>query len=108
MRRQVGRPKRKLAAILSADVKGYSRLTEADEEGTHRALKTYRDVMAALIARHDGRVAGTAGDSVLAEFMSSVEAVRCAAAVQGELASAMRSCLRRGGLSFAWASTWAR
>jgi adenylate cyclase len=86
MRRQVGRPKRKLAAILSADVKGYSRLTEADEEGTHRALKTYRDVMAALIARHDGRVAGTAGDSVLAEFMSSVEAVRCAAAVQGELA----------------------
>jgi adenylate cyclase len=86
MRRQAGRPKRKLAAILSADVKGYSRLTEADEEGTHRTLKAYRDAMAALIARHDGRVAGTAGDSVLAEFMSSVEAVRCAAAVQDELA----------------------
>jgi adenylate cyclase len=86
MRRQAGRPKRKLAAILSADVKGYSRLTEADEEGTHRTLKVYRDAMAALIARHDGRVTGTAGDSVLAEFMSSVEAVRCAAAVQEELA----------------------
>jgi adenylate cyclase len=86
MRRQAGRPKRKLAAILSADMKGYSRLTEADEEGTHRTLKAYRDAMAALIARHDGRVAGTAGDSVLAEFMSSVEAVRCAAAVQDELA----------------------
>jgi adenylate cyclase len=71
---------------LSADVKGYSRLTEADEEGTHRTLKAYRDAMAALIARHDGRVAGTAGDSVLAEFISSVEAVRCAAVIQQELA----------------------
>jgi adenylate cyclase len=86
MRRHAGRPKRKLAAILSADVKGYSRLTEADEEGTHRTLKAYRDAMAAQIAWHDGRVVGTAGDSVLAEFMSSVEAVRCAAAVQDELA----------------------
>jgi adenylate cyclase len=78
--------KRKLAAILSADVKGYSRLTEADEEGTHRTLTAYRAAMVALIARHDGRVVGTAGDSVLAEFKSSVEAVRCAAAVQEELA----------------------
>ena len=85
MQRQAPRPKRKLAAILSADVKGYSRLTEADEEGTHRTLTAYREAMVALIARHDGRVVGTAGDSVLAEFASSVEAVHCAAAVQEEL-----------------------
>jgi adenylate cyclase len=79
--------KRRLAAILCADVKGYSRLMEADEEGTHRTLTAYREAMGTLIARHDGRVAGTAGDSVLAEFTSPVEATRCAAAVQEELAS---------------------
>jgi adenylate cyclase len=79
--------KRKLAAILSADVKGYSRLMAADEEGTLRTLNAYRLQMDALIAGHDGRVVGTAGDSVLAEFASAVEAARCAVEIQEELAS---------------------
>ena len=78
--------KRKLAAILHADMKAYSRLVEADEEGTLRTLKTYRAAIDALISRHDGRVVGSAGDSVLAEFVSPVEAARCAAEIQDELA----------------------
>lgn len=78
--------KRRLAAILSADVSGFSRLMEADEEGTLRTLKTYRAGIDALIARHDGRVVGTAGDSILAEFASPVEATRCAVEVQEGLA----------------------
>src|SRR5687767_9301929 len=78
--------KRKLAAVLSADVKGFSRLMEVDEEGTLRTLKSYRTTIDALIARHDGRIVGTAGDSVLAEFASPVEAVRCAVETQEELA----------------------
>jgi adenylate cyclase len=79
--------KRKLAAILSADVKGYSRLMAADEEGTLRTLNAYRQEMDALVASHDGRIVGTAGDSVLAEFPSAVEAARCAVKIQEELAA---------------------
>lgn len=78
--------KRRLAAVLSADVTGFSRLMEADEEATLRTLKTYRAGIDALIARHDGRIVGTAGDSILAEFASPVEATRCAVEVQEELA----------------------
>jgi adenylate cyclase len=79
--------KRKLAAILSADVKGYSRLMAADEEGTLRTLNAHRQEMDALIAGRDGRIVGTAGDSVLAEFSSAVEAARCAVEIQEELAA---------------------
>jgi adenylate cyclase len=79
--------KRKLAAILSADVKGYSRLMAADEEGTLRILHEYRQEMDALVAGRDGRIVGTAGDSVLAEFPSAVEAARCAVEIQEELAA---------------------
>ena len=79
--------KRKLAAILSADVKGYSRLMAADEEGTLRTLSAYRQEMTALVAERDGRVVGTAGDSILAEFPSAVEATRCAVEIQKELAA---------------------
>jgi len=78
--------KRRLAAILSADVTGFSRLMEEDEEGTLRTLKSHRANIDALIARHDGRIVGTAGDSILAEFSSPVEAARCAVEVQKELA----------------------
>jgi TolB-like protein/class 3 adenylate cyclase len=78
--------KRKLAAILSADVKGYSRLMAADEEGTLRTLNAYRQEMDALVAGRDGRIVGSAGDSVLAEFPSAVEATRCAVEIQHELA----------------------
>jgi class 3 adenylate cyclase len=76
---------RKLAAILSADVVGYSRLMADDEEGTVRRLKQHREIIDALIATHHGRVFGTAGDSVIADFASPVEAVRCAIEMQRHL-----------------------
>jgi class 3 adenylate cyclase len=74
--------KRKLTAILSADVKGYSRLMGEDEEATLRTLNTYKEVMGSLIQQHRGRFVGTAGDSVLAEFGSVVDAVQCAVEIQ--------------------------
>ena len=66
--------KRKLAAILNADVKGYSRLMGADEEGTLQTLTAYREVMATLIQQHQGRVVNAPGDALLAEFDVSIEA----------------------------------
>ncbi len=81
------RVKRRLAAILSADVAGYSRLMEADEVATLRALVAHRKVIDRLIAKYSGRIANTAGDSVLAEFPSAVNAVECATEVQHQLAS---------------------
>jgi adenylate cyclase len=77
--------KRKLAAILSADVQGYSRLMEEDEEGTIRTLKIYMEVIAGVIQQHRGRLVATGGDSVLAEFVSVVDAVRCSVGIQEEL-----------------------
>jgi adenylate cyclase len=77
--------KRKLAAILSADVKGYSRLMSEDEEATVRTLNAYKEVMANLIQQHHGRVVDAPGDNVLAEFASVVDAVRCAVEIQKEL-----------------------
>jgi adenylate cyclase len=77
--------KRKLTAILSADVKGYSRLMGEDEEATTRTLNTYRELMTGLIQHHHGRVVDATGDNLLAEFGSVVDAVRCAAEVQKEL-----------------------
>ena len=76
---------RKLAAILSTDVKGYSRLMGEDEEATLRTLTACREVIDALIHQHRGRIVGTAGDSVLAEFASVVDAVRCAVEIQQQL-----------------------
>ena len=77
--------KRKLAAILSADVKGYSRLMGEDEKGTVRTLNTYKEVMTGLIQHHRGRVVIAPGDNVLAEFASVVDAVECAVEIQKEL-----------------------
>ena len=77
---------RKLAAILYADVAGYSRLTGEDEEGTHRTLRTYLDLIATSIEKHDGRVVHYAGDAVLADFGTVVDALSCAAAIQRDLA----------------------
>jgi len=77
--------KRKLTAILSADVKGYSRLMREDEEGTVRTLTAYREVVASLIRKHRGRVVDSPGDNVLAEFASVVDAVQCAVEIQKEL-----------------------
>src|SRR5215204_1451250 len=79
---------RKLAAIFAADVAGYSRLMSQDEVGTLRTLATHREIMDRLIAQHRGRIANTAGDSVLAEFPSVVDAVQCAVEVQKQLAEA--------------------
>jgi adenylate cyclase len=76
---------RKLAAILSADVQGFSRLMGTDEEATLRTLHAYREVTDTLIQQHRGRFVGSAGDSVLAEFASVVDAVQCAVAIQHEL-----------------------
>lgn len=76
---------RRLATILAADVVGYSRLMAEDEEDALHTLKAYRTVIDRLIARHEGRIFNTAGDSVLAEFGSAVEAVRCAITIQEEL-----------------------
>ncbi len=74
---------RRLVAILAADVVGYSRLMEADEAGTLAALKAHRrDLWTPMIEKYGGRVVGTAGDSILAEFASAVAAVKCAVAVQ--------------------------
>jgi adenylate cyclase len=71
---------RRLAAILAADVAGYSRLMGADEEGTHERLKAHRrELIEPKIAEHSGRIVKTTGDGVLAEFASVVDAVRCAA-----------------------------
>jgi adenylate cyclase len=74
--------KRKLTAILSADVKGYSRLMGEDEEWTVRTLKGYKDVMGNLIQQHRGRVVDSTGDNLMAEFASVVDAVQCAVEIQ--------------------------
>jgi adenylate cyclase len=77
--------KRKLSAILSADVKGYSRLMGEDEEETVRTITDYRNVIATLIAQHRGRLVDSPGDNLLAEFGSVVDALRCAWDIQQEI-----------------------
>ena len=78
---------RRLAAILAADVAGYSRLMGADEEGTHQRLKAhFRELVDPKIAEHRGRIVKNTGDGMLAEFSSIVDAVRCAAEVQRAMA----------------------
>ena len=77
--------KRKLAAILSADVKDYSRLMREDEVATIRTLTAYREVMTTLIKQHYGRVVDSVGDNLLAEFASVVDAVQGAIAIQKEV-----------------------
>jgi adenylate cyclase len=77
--------KRKLTAILSADVAGYSRLMAEDETATVKTIASYREIMASLIQQHRGRVVDSPGDNVLAEFSSVVDAVKCAVAVQNEI-----------------------
>jgi len=77
--------KRKLTAVFSADVVGYSRLMGADEAATVKTLETYKAVMASLIKQHRGRVVDSPGDNLLAEFASVVDAVQCAVSVQKEL-----------------------
>jgi adenylate cyclase len=77
--------KRKLTAILSADVKGYSRLMRDDEEATVRTITTYREVIGSVVRKHRGEVVDSPGDNILAEFASVVDAVRGAVEIQEEL-----------------------
>src|SRR5215831_13172168 len=78
---------RRLAAILAADVAGYSRLMGADEEGTHERLRTiFREVVDPKSKEHRGRIVKNTGDGMLVEFASVVDAVRCGVAIQRELA----------------------
>src|SRR6201997_4484262 len=85
--RRPTRVERRLAAILAADVAGYSRLMGADEEGTLAALKTLRrELTDPKIKEHRGRIVKTTGDGLLLEFASVVDAVRCAVEVQREMA----------------------
>src|SRR5688572_1313288 len=79
---------RRLAAIFAADVEGYSRLMGLDEVGTLRTLTAHREIIDRLIGDHGGRIANTAGDSVLAEFPSVVDAVQAAMEVQERLRTA--------------------
>ena len=78
--------KRKLAAILSADVEGYSRLMDDDEEATVRTLTAYRTAITDLVQQHRGRIVDTPGDNILAEFASDVDSVNCAAEIQRDIA----------------------
>jgi class 3 adenylate cyclase len=78
--------KRKLAAILSADVEGYSRLMDDDEEATVRTLTAYRTAIADLVQKFRGRIVDTPGDNILAEFTSVVDSVNCASEIQRDIA----------------------
>jgi class 3 adenylate cyclase len=92
---------RRLAAILAADVVGYSRLMETDEEGTHERVKAHLiELIDPKIREHHGRIVKTTGDDILIEFASVVDAVRCAIAVHDGLA------LRNAGAAPHISSRW--
>ena len=92
--------KRKLTAILSADVEGYSRLMGDDEEATVRTLTSYREVLTTLIQQHNGKVLDSPGDNLLAEFVSVVDAVQCAVAVQKEIKARNEQLLENRRMQF--------
>jgi adenylate cyclase len=98
--RQEQRVERRLAAIFAADVAFYSRLVGLDEAGTLRLLASHREIMDRLIVEYGGRIANTAGDSVLAEFPSAVGAIQCAVAVQERLAETSRGLPKDRRLQF--------
>jgi TolB-like protein/class 3 adenylate cyclase len=91
---------RKLAAILAADIAGYSRLMGVDEEATLNALRSHRDVIDGLVAVHRGRIFNSAGDSVIVEFPSAVEASLCAVEIQQEIARRNEAVPRDRRLEF--------
>lgn len=94
-------PERKLAVILAADVAGYSRLMERDEEGTHERLQVLlRDVVRPAVEIHRGRIVKTAGDGLLVEFASAIEAVRCAVDLQRAIAERNRGVAEDRRLTF--------
>jgi class 3 adenylate cyclase len=92
--------KRKVAAILAADIVGFSRLIAEDEDGTLRRLATYRNVLDDFVAHHGGRVFNTAGDSIMCEFDSAVEATRAAIDIQDYMRAQNHALPRGGRLQF--------
>jgi adenylate cyclase len=96
---------RRLAAILAADVVGYSRLMGADEEGTHERVQAHlRELVDPKIREHHGRIVKTTGDGVLAEFASVVDAVRCAGKYSTRWPTAIWISRRSAACVFASAS----
>ncbi|MET0441411.1 MAG: adenylate/guanylate cyclase domain-containing protein [Casimicrobiaceae bacterium] len=94
-------PNRRLAAVLFADVAGYSRLMERDETGTHKRVgMVFAEVIEPAIARHAGRFVSKAGDGILAEFLSSTAALQCAIEVQRQAEERTRSVLPRDQIRF--------
>ena len=91
---------RRLAAILAADVKGYSHLTELNEEASTATLRMYRAVVEESISAHRGHVFSSAGDGVVAEFPSVVEAIRCGVEIQNEIAERNVSVPENGRMQF--------
>ena len=99
---------RRLAAILAADVVGYSALMERDEDRTLAQLKAHRqEFIEPLIAEYQGRVVELMGDGALVEFASVVDAVRCAVLIQQGIAEREAEVPRRSASASASASTWA-
>src|SRR5262244_3699101 len=95
------RAERRLAAILAADVAGYSRLMGVDEEGTHARLRAHlRELIEPKIAEHRGRIVKNTGDGFLAEFPSVVDAVRCGVEIQRRMAERNGSILPEGRIEF--------
>ena len=91
-------PRRRLAAILAADVVGYSRMMQADEAETLAALKARRAyILEPLVKEHHGRIVKLMGDGVLVEFASVVNAVECAVRLQDAMARLTPPCPRTGG-----------
>ena len=97
--------RRKLTAILSADVVGYSRLMAANEAATVETLKSYRDIIARLVVRRGGRVVNAPGDALLAEFPSAVEAVRPRSRSRNPWKGTTSNSNRTGACSSALGST---
>src|SRR5262249_31754753 len=91
---------RKLVAVFATDVEGYSRLMGTDEVGTLKGLTERRAILDKLNGEHRGRIANTAGDSVLGEFGSAVDAVQCAVDAQAALAEATQTLLSARRISF--------
>jgi len=91
---------RRLAAILASDVVGYSHLTELNEEASTAAVRSYCAVVEESISAHHGHVISSAGDGVVAEFPSVVEAIRCAVEIQNEIAERNASAPEDGRMQF--------
>jgi adenylate cyclase len=91
---------RKLTAILSADVAGYSRLMQDDEAATVKTLESYKQIISDLVKQHRGRVVDSPGDNLLTEFASVVDAVQCAVATQKELQARNTDLLKNRRMQF--------